>query len=426
MRYSLPVILFTLLSFQLHAQRNFKPGYVVTLNGDTIKGSVDHREWNQNPQVVGFKLAAVTQQYSTANIKGFGVDQFENYQRYTGPITTGAVGQSKLSSGIDSSFVTETVFLKSIAKGKNIALYSYTDNIKTRFFISENNGLPVELKRYVYRDTKRSDKITESNLFRQQLVELATKYQPGNSKLADEIQKVVYHTNEIEDAVLAIDGSGNLIKKPTLSKGTIVLFAGLSANYFKTTVAGTDDFLVESQPSESILPGVNFGVDMYFNKNAGKLIFRTEIGLSANSVHLAKTTNQTDNGNNYLRDDKLSFNQFTVTLTPQLVYNVFTRSNLKAYLAGGAQINLTSYNKFDRHVVEYLNNSLIGDNQRTDAYLVTVYTTAIFKAGVVLNNRIDVYAGYAARARLSNYNDIGQSFNVDSYRIGINYLFGKK
>ncbi|MGY3211043.1 hypothetical protein [Mucilaginibacter sp. HD30] len=418
--------LFSLLYSQLHAQGNFKPGYVVSIKGDTTKGFVDYKKWDQNPQIVLFKLAAVAQQYSPANIKGFGIDRFENYEKYTGPITTGAVNLKNLSKGIDTSFATETVFLRSVVKGKNIALYAYKDKIKTRFFISEKNGLPVELKRYVYLDTKRSDRITENNVFIQQLLDLAIKYQPDNGKLADEIKKALYRADNIENVVLTIDGSSNQLKKTTSSGNRMALFAGLSANYFKTTVAGNDDFLAESKPSQSILPGVNFGVDMSFSKNADNLIFRTEIGLSANNVRLAKTTNQADNNNGFVQDNKLSFNQFTVSLTPQLIYNVFHRSNFKAYLSGGAQLNLTNYSSFDDHLMEYLNNTLISDTHRTDAYLKTVYFGAIFKAGVVLNNLVELYAGYSTRAHLGNYNENGQSFNVDGYRVGINYLLGKK
>lgn len=426
MKHLYTVLIFILISFQSQAQRNFKPGYIVKLNGDTIKGFIDYRDWKQNPQVITFKLAAVAQRYSYVTIKGFGVDQFENYQIYTGPITKGAVNLGDLSSGIDSSFATETVFLRSIFQGKNIALYSYTDQIKTRFFISEKNGVPIELKRYVYLDPKRSKRITEDNLFRQQLLELAIKYQPDNGKLADQIEKLVYRGHDIEDAVLTIDGSTNVLKKSTRSGGGMALFAGLSANYFNTTAAGNDDLLAGSAPSKSILPGVNFGIDMYFNKNAGKLIFRTEIGLSANKVRLANATNQTENNIDYLRDYKLSFNQLTVTLTPQLIYNVFDKANVKAYLSGGVQINLTNYNSFDGHLTEYLNNTLISDTHRTDPSLTTVYPGAIFKAGVVLNNLIELYAGYSTRVQLNNYNENGQSFNVDSYRVGVNYRFGKK
>lgn len=426
MKHFYTLLLFTLISFKLVAQSNFKPGYIVALNGDTTKGFIDYREWNENPRDVSFELAGITKIYSYFNIKAFGVGQFENYQVYTGPISKGAVKPGDLSSGIDSSFAIGTVFLRSIYKGKNITLYSYTDKIKTRFFISEKNGVPVELKRYVYLDNKRSDRITENNFFKQQLLALATAYQPDNSKLPDQIQKVVYRAHDIEDVVSAIDGSSNQLKKSTRSRGGMALFAGLSANYFKTTGAGNDDYLAESEPSQSILPGVNFGIDMYFNKNAGKLIFRTEIGLSANNVHLAQVTSQIDNNVTYLRDYKLSFNQFTATLTPQLIYNVFNKPNFKAYLSGGVQINLTTYKNFDGHLIEYLNNSIIGESHRTDPYLTTLYPGALFKTGFVLNNMVELYAGYSTRAYLSNYNASGQSFNVDCYRVGVNYIFGKK
>ncbi|MFD0751461.1 hypothetical protein ACFQZS_15020 [Mucilaginibacter calamicampi] len=425
MRYLYALFFITTICFSVQAQRNFKPGYIVSLSGDTTKGLVDYRKWNQNPQEIAFELAGITKQYSYLNIKGFGIDQLEYYQLYNGPISKAAVNLGALSSGIDSSFTTETVFLKRIFKGKNIALYSYTDKIKTRFFISEKNGLPVELKRYVYLDKKRSGKVTEDNVFRQQLLELAVKYQPDNSKLADLIQKVIYRAPEVESVVWAIDGASGQHKKPTSSRGGVTLFAGLSANYFKTTGVGGDDFLADSGPSQSILPGVNLGMDMYFNKSEGKLIYRTEVSLSANNVHLANATSPVANNTGYVKEYNLSFNQFTVTLTPQLVYNVFNKTNIKAYLSGGVQINLTSYNNFDSHLKESLNNSIINDNHRTDPNLTTIYPGAIFKAGCVLNNVVELYAGYSTRAYLSNYNENGQSFNIDSYRVGVNYRFGK-
>jgi len=426
MKYFYSLLFIIAIGFNVQAQRNLKPGYIVSLSGDTTKGYIDYRKWKQNPQYISFDIGGIAQQYTYLNIKGFGIEPYENYQLYSIPISRAAVNPGKLSTGIDSSSATTTVFLRSIFKGKIIALYSYTDKIKTRFFISEKNGLPVELKRYVYLDKKRSGKVVEDNVFKQQLLVLAAKYQPDNNKLADQIKHLPYHAREIEGVVLAIDGSDNQLKKPTGSRGGMALFAGLSANYFKTTGVGNDDFFAESKPSRSILPGVNLGFDMYFKKNAGKLIYRTEISLSANNVNLAKTTYPISNNNNYSEEYKLSFIQTTVTLTPQLIYNVVNKAHFKAYVAGGVQINLTNYNKFVSQLKAYLNNSLIDETHNTNPNLTTLYPGAIFKAGCVLNNLFELYAGYSTRGYLNNYSENGQSFHVDSYRVGINYWFGTK
>jgi len=427
MKYNL-ILFFCLFAFSATAQRNFKPGYIVTLNGDTTKGFIDYKEWNQNPHDITFKTTdqAVIQQYSPDNIKAFGVDQFDHYQRYIGPITKGAVDLADLSSGIDSSSVSDRVFLRMIAGGKNLTLYSYTDRIKARYFVGETNAAPVELKRYVYLDNKQSDKIREYNFYMQQLLALAIKYQPANTNLAEGIQTLAYRAGDIEDVILKIDGSKNQYNKLTTKRAGIRFFAGISANSNKTTVADKDNYLGAAKASNATLPGVNLGIDVYFNRNVGKFIFRTEVSLSTNKARYDTKAVEVDNLNTYRRDDQLSFNQLTVALTPQLIYNIFNKANFKTYLAAGAQINFSSYSNYMHDVQEYFNQETIGKNHTDKNYLRATYPNAVFKAGVIVSNRFDIYAAYNTQARLGNYAGKPYSFNVDSYRVGVNYLFGKR
>jgi len=37
------------------AQSNYKPGYVVDLRNDTLKGFIDYKEWENNPKTFTFK-----------------------------------------------------------------------------------------------------------------------------------------------------------------------------------------------------------------------------------------------------------------------------------------------------------------------------------------------------------------------------------
>jgi len=38
-----------LVSIFFKAQTNFKPGYVITINGQTIRGFINEKEWGANP-----------------------------------------------------------------------------------------------------------------------------------------------------------------------------------------------------------------------------------------------------------------------------------------------------------------------------------------------------------------------------------------
>jgi len=430
MKYFIALLSLTIaIQFNATAQRNYKPGYVVTLNGDTTKGFIDYKEWNQNPRDITFKTTeqAATVQYLPAEIRAFGVTGFDDYLTYIGPITKGAVDLGDLSSGIDSSFVNDNVFLRVLTSGKDVSLYRYDDKIKTRYFVADGTAAPVELKRFVYLDSKQSDKIREYNFYMQQLLALALKYQPADKNLAERIQKLPYRNQEIEDVVLKLDGTNNNIKKTAAARGGLRFFAGISANSFKTTIQDKETPIGKAEPSNTISPGVNFGVDVFFNKNVGKWIFRTEVGLSTNKVNFDSKSTVVDYLNVYKRNDQLTFNQFTVTVTPQLVFNAFNKPNFKAYLAAGAQINFTNYNNYKHDIQDYLNGVQLGDFHNTNNYLRKTYPTAILKAGAVVSKRFDIYVAYSTQAKLTNFTSRGSySFNVDSYRIGVNYLFGKQ
>lgn len=42
----------------IFAQINFKPGYVLTLQGDTIKGFIDYREWMSSSEYINLKTTS--------------------------------------------------------------------------------------------------------------------------------------------------------------------------------------------------------------------------------------------------------------------------------------------------------------------------------------------------------------------------------
>ena len=49
------VLFFLLFPFFTNAQSNYKPGYLVTIKGDTLHGLIDYRQWDNNPGAVAFK-----------------------------------------------------------------------------------------------------------------------------------------------------------------------------------------------------------------------------------------------------------------------------------------------------------------------------------------------------------------------------------
>jgi len=131
----LAVIVLPTLSY---AQSNYKPGYVVDLKGDTLKGFIDYREWHSNPNSINFKTTiddAKPHQYTLAEVAFFAINKFETYVRYTGPVSMDAIDVGHMAYSRDTSMSMVTAFFKVLQKGKNLALYSYTDGLKSVFIL---------------------------------------------------------------------------------------------------------------------------------------------------------------------------------------------------------------------------------------------------------------------------------------------------
>lgn len=428
MKHLFTVFLFTILSFQTIAQRNFKPGYIVSLSGDTTKGSVDYKEWNQNPRDITFKTSdqAASQQYSPDNIKGFGVDQFEHYQRYIGPITKDAVDLADLSSGIDTSFITDNVFLRVITGGKNVTLFSYADKIKTRYFITDRNLAPVELKRYVY---KPSGKIREYNFYIQQLLAFATKYAPGDAALTESINRARYRATDLEAVILQLNGNTNKYNISSEGRGSVDFFIGvgvnvLNASFFETEkFAAIENIFTAKTNVLSVGPAIAGGMNVYFNKNVKKLLFRAEVNLTMNNLRATYNGYYMDNINKIDREEELTFTQTALALNPQIVYNIYNTDNLKFFVAAGFQLNLSSFSNMHYYGTSTWNGQPAGKQDKQVLY--KKFTTNITaKTGVMLANKFDIYFGYGLPVEVTNHGNYG--IDLSYYRFGVNYLLGKK
>jgi hypothetical protein len=209
----LSALLFPLASF---AQGNFKEGYIITTNGDTIKGFVEQHAWDENPKTVTFKTdleKPENRKFSVSEVKQFGIDNSVTYIKSVCRISLATVSENHLFPK-DTLSRLDTVFLEVLEKGKNISLYQYTDDYKTRYYYAENNGIPQELIYRVYLNayypvTSPLRTITE-NIFIQQFSTLALKYNAFDDKL----QKILDHAEYRENDMLKIVSAVNKVNVP--------------------------------------------------------------------------------------------------------------------------------------------------------------------------------------------------------------------
>lgn len=410
--------LFTLLwvlPFLSIAQSNFKRGYVVTNSKDTLRGYVDYKEHDLSPSSVKFRSSegGNFKIFVPKDCAGYGIDGHEYYKTYVVNISNSADNISQLNDRLDSTSRRDTVFLKVLQSGKKIVLFSYEDKIKERYyFLSEGESEPIELIKTLYLKPGGSGAVISGNKFRQQLLIAMRKSNNGISPEEEQLEQLKYRELDLLKVISSINGE-KIIKHKISG---LRLFAGVGLNMSKGSYKG-DNVLAgdKARVKTSYLPMVSGGVDVLANQSIGKLIYRFELALL-----IAKSDIASESGVFSKIKKRHSFDQYSIALVPQLIYNAYNGNKLKVFFSGGPGFNFSTY-KNNRTVT-------ISDQSGTTEYeneivLEKFNFSVQLKVGVVLNKKIECSVGYIPSTAISDYS----RYNVvmQRYTVGINYLFGK-
>ena len=192
-------------------QKNYVPGYFLSLNQDTIKGFVDFHEWEINPYRVYFKPSMEEEgtYFHPWEIYGFGVwtEKEEHYRGVVMEMDLTPVKKSALLRSTEQVMELKSIFLRIHVLGE-ISLYSLLDeNFKKHFFVETERGVIEELQYTKYLVPKAKTKIlVENHRFRNQLRNYmmdCTRLHKGHFKnlsySLESIKKVILMYNECAD-----------------------------------------------------------------------------------------------------------------------------------------------------------------------------------------------------------------------------------
>jgi hypothetical protein len=409
--FLLPV--FLLLSLFAAAQSNFKKGYVITTSGDTLKGLIDYKEREINPQSFRFKnqASADTKIFDKKSILACEIDNIDSYVAFPVNITTSSVEISNLSSGPDLRFRTDTVFLKVLQSGKNITLYAYKDQVKMRFYVREQHtDVPLELIRQMY--IREDGVLATGDAYIRQLRSYLQKYNEGEStKISG---KLKYNQTELTH-IAALINHQEIIKS---QYNPVRFFAGIGLTSSQAKYKGNNILANSSATSKtSYLPSISAGIDFFANPAIGRLIYRADLSLLMSKSEIAAVS-----GNQAIAAVSQQFDQLIVAFTPQVIYNFYNADKLKAFIGAGLALNISAYsnNVFKRY------NSFRDDTEvlENETKLESFYFSIPISAGIVLNKKVQLTVSYSPPAAISNY--IDYSIAVQRSHIGVAYLFGKK
>ncbi|WP_139298254.1 hypothetical protein [Pedobacter hartonius] len=415
MKRLLSCLLFA-IPFLSAAQSNFQYGYVVTDKKDTLKGYVNYRERSVNPSSVQFKPAPErkTQVFDLKSSAAYAISGVEKFQRFVVDISMGKVNIPNLSIGIDSGSRRDTVFLKVLQEGKYVSLYSYKDEVKNRFYIrAKNSPVPEELIYQRFLDPEKSSSIITTGKYAGQLLDIMLRYNAGTNADVEKLRHLNYDEGDILKITSMINGQQAFKSKTS----RVRLFAGTGVSISSANYRGDNDLANAAAKSKSsVFPVLTAGADLFANPAIGKLIYRVELSLAGSRNEISTTTDQPGTAAISHR-----FDQYTASVVPQVIYNIYNTGPLKIFLAAGFALNVSKFN----HNRTSVYNSVRNETTTTENLIVLEGFTSTFpvKAGIVFHKRIEVSAIYVPSSSVTNYNFYGIS--VKRFTIGLNYLFGK-
>lgn len=414
----------------LFAQADFRKGYVIKNNGDTIRGYINVRSWDNNPEAVSFKTSINNEarKMGIDEIQYFQVGGVASYKRFMVPISLGEVELDKISPEVpDTSTTTGTVFLKVELAGNLVNLYSYTDKIKTRYYISEGNSdTPKELGYIVYFTD--GNRITSIKSYTSQLLTIAEK----QGKLTDALRKKVLTAQyELSDLKAICSVLNNYImpesKKETETVSKIPasnFFAGIGVNMQTASYSGESNL---SSASHKVTPSprISFGLAAYPNRITQRLGFIAGISAEYTKTDIKGNDEYANiNYNPYYSKVIHKISQFNLAFSPGVIYNLYNRASLKWFVGAAMNINYSIYPE-NKLISTRISTSTGEEFDRTEEddviKLENFWISFPVRTGFTFNRKITAFAQYNPASAITKY--VYYSVSVGGFSAGIEYNF---
>ncbi len=367
------------------AQSNFKPGSVVTQNGETIEGLIDYRQWRKNPSSIKFQTAANTNPvtYTVKDLASFEVNGLDRYITAIIKKDIRPVEMAELERAFIDTIVTDTVFLRLLVSS-NYSLYQFTDT-KPHFYIKEGNGDYQELQYKVFL-VDRNSRLSRQYIFRDQLKSMM----PAGSESAS-LDNLLASSNYSEnDLVKVVDKMNSSLSNGTTSykvkrqKQSLSFFVGAGMLHSTLKYQGEPDENTALNYTSSTKPLLLGGFDFAMWRNMQRLKLRFELAWYKTEYH---------GDNNPSATDSIRYHLSVSSMAPSLsaLYNVVNHPKQKLYLGLGFQYNFSSYPENILHK-KYYNNPgyLLTRSPHLD--LKKSWFALNARTGFILNDKFEIAA----------------------------------
>jgi hypothetical protein len=350
------------LPLMVAAQKNLTNATLTDKSGQQKSIKIEVQKWTLNPETITIYNSSNSSK-EVATVQNTAKLIIADVRTFESAIINKSMNKVKypnLPKYLDSTSIKDTVFLDVIVEGKKLNLYSYTDSLKTRFYIKQQSGLYEELIFRNFYSAALDFRVETQNIFRDQLKRVLNIAGSNDLNLVSKIDDAKYNVKDLEDIVVLLNDDQNFFAKPIKSK--VNFLAGVGASFGTFTYNG-DNVLGTSSPSNpiSILPTIGLTISLD-EKN------KSEINLEVSTLKEKVRFYGIDNRS----EETQSFTQLSYIFSPTYNYHVYRNNKTKITIGSGISANIHRYK----------------DNT------VTYKSTEIPGAQIVINNDLETYQSF--------------------------------
>jgi hypothetical protein len=335
---SLFFIFFSLTSF---SNARLFPGYYIDLKGDSIHCNIEFNDWNLNPKIIKVEVNGNRSEFTPADIRGFGVNGFDDYLSATVQYHTAPVSGKDVPTQFSDSVSKNTFFLKILNRGF-YSLYDLVSTDRTYLFMQRSDSSISEL---VYRTRNVNDSLLADQQYKNVILSLFVQEGIGDNYFT-RVSNTSYTASDVQSLFDIVNEShgGYRYHKKSNQEFQIQLYAGGIRNSFPTAVAGIYNSTWHFDPAYSFTGGVNFLYSIPGKFKAFK------VGLSVGYSSYKGEVKGPGVGNFYASENWHSTSHFNDTLTTKnslmqtnfyLMYVVNPLSTVMGYVKAGVNYSFS-------------------------------------------------------------------------------------
>ncbi|MFB9077598.1 hypothetical protein ACFFLS_01190 [Flavobacterium procerum] len=340
----------------MNAQISFEKGYFISNDNKKTECYIKNVDWNYNPIEFKYKINIEDSNVKTetiANVKEFGINDNNTYQRAKVNIDISSSELERLSVNKNPDWKEDLIFLKVLVKG-DTSLYQYVNPEMTRFFYETKNSQLEQLVYKEYFDQESTPRTAiENNYYRQQLLNNVK----SENITDNDIKRVIYKreslmkyflkynnvsTKEIENTITSANKSIYLLK--------VTAGVGFSSISIDATGGYSD---VQYDKKTILRMGLEGELILPFNKNKWSLFVNPTYEQYEDQQDFGLANNR-NNGGKTDYSSEVKYSSIVVPVGAR--YYFFLNNTSKIFINAGYTLNIGGKFKYTAVLLNFDSN----------------------------------------------------------------------